>query len=214
MLTDVFSFHMISFRFSLSKTTEPRSRFTSDVKIDFLSSKREHHNLLALLPRSSFTIRNWINFHSISSRLSSQPTYGNNDDDTKRNLYKDEETLLCLRLKLKNSYDGPKIDAVDAISSYCQSFPYAVVLPVQPLMYTPTKDDEGTIGGVEIKFLRKKTEIKSSVDGGIRFFLQYVTDESIEDEDEDDNDALDSTLKVDTNNTMLIEIIAKRNSKG
>jgi hypothetical protein len=64
---------------------------------------------------------------------------------------------------------------------------------VQPLQYLPTDD------GVELRFLRKKTDMKSGIDGGIQFFIQVV------DKENDEND--------DTNSTT-IEVIAKRNSKG
>ena len=74
--------------------------------------------------------------------------------------YENEETLLRVSLALQDE------QAAEKLSKYCQSFPFAVVLPVQPLMYLPTDD-----GGVEIRFLRKKTAEKSSIDGGIRFFI-------------------------------------------
>lgn len=63
--------------------------------------------------------------------------------------------------------DGQNESDMAQISKYTQSFPFAVVLPVQPLQYLPKSD-----GGVEITFLRKKTEEKSSYDGGMRFFIK------------------------------------------
>ena len=75
-----------------------------------------------------------------------------------------EETLMKIHFV---TLPGVSLDdAAEAVSQFCQSFPFAAVLPVQPLQYVPTSD-----GGVEIKFLRKKTETKSGVDGGIRFSL-------------------------------------------
>jgi hypothetical protein len=55
--------------------------------------------------------------------------------------------------------------------SYLQHYPYATKLPVQPMSYFATPDH-----GIEIQFLRKKTDIKSSHDGGIRFFVQMMTE--------------------------------------
>jgi hypothetical protein len=52
-------------------------------------------------------------------------------------------------------------------------------------------------GGVEVKFLREKTVTKSSVDGGIRFFI-----EAIPADDEDTDEA------------PTIAVTAKRNSRG
>lgn len=106
-----------------------------------------------------------------------------------------EETLLCVALAVR-----PNIlleDAVAKVSKYAQSFPFAAVLPVQPLHYLPVHED----GGVELKFLRKKTDIKSGIDGGIRFFLSAQTNSNSEEDSEDSH-------------SSVIEITAKRNSKG
>lgn len=79
--------------------------------------------------------------------------------------YEAEETLLKVHLAVQ---PGVSLDeAKEAVAKYSQSFPFAAVLPVQPLQYLPTEDQ-----GVEIKFLRKKTDIKSGIDGGIRFFVE------------------------------------------
>lgn len=76
----------------------------------------------------------------------------------------DEETLLRLRLSLKPNISMD--EALNKVQAYTQSFPFAAVLPVQPLQYLPTHD-----GGVDVLFLRKKTAEKGSVDGGVRFFV-------------------------------------------
>jgi hypothetical protein len=76
--------------------------------------------------------------------------------------YDAEETLLKINLI-------PLVDtdlSFQKIQKYSRTFPFAAVLPVQPLQYLPTDD-----GGVQVLFLRKKTNLKSSVDGGIRFFI-------------------------------------------
>jgi hypothetical protein len=78
--------------------------------------------------------------------------------------YENEETLLKLHFSINDFVE--RGTAFQRLSKYCQSFPFAAVLPVQPLQYLPTDD-----GGVEVSFLRKKTKEKGSIDGGIRFFL-------------------------------------------
>ena len=83
--------------------------------------------------------------------------------------YSSEETLLRLHLSLLPDVSIEK--AKKRVSKYSQAFPFSAVLPVQPLTYLPTEDD-----GLEIRFLRKKTSEKSSIDGGIRFFIQETDD--------------------------------------
>jgi hypothetical protein len=95
--------------------------------------------------------------------------------------YDNEETLMKLHFSINDLVD--KGTAFQRLSKYSQSFPFAAILPVQPLHYLPTDD-----GGVDIRFLRKKTTEKGSLDGGIRFFLS------------DDGHGID--------------LVAKRNSQG
>lgn len=76
------------------------------------------------------------------------------DDDDTHN-YGQEETLLCIHFT----------DATTNLTSYIRSFPFATVLPVQPLMYMPSSN------GMILKFLRKPTATKPMMDGGIRIFL-------------------------------------------
>ena len=110
--------------------------------------------------------------------------------------YEVEETLLKMNLSVQ---PGVSLDnALATVSKYCQSFPFAAVLPVQPLQYLPTDDD-----GVEIKFLRKKTDLKSGIDGGIRFFVHAVDRDKDNVEDE-------QVVAVD----KTIDVTAKRNSVG
>ena len=61
------------------------------------------------------------------------------------------------------------------LQGYTQSFPFSAILPVQPLQYLPTHE-----GGVDVLFLRKKTQEKGSVDGGMRFFVGFAPDGGIE----------------------------------
>ena len=81
----------------------------------------------------------------------------------------DEETLLKLHLTVLDNVDPGMAMAV--VQKYTQSFPFSAILPVQPLQYLPTHD-----GGVDILFLRKKTQDKGSVDGGMRFFVRPPVD--------------------------------------
>ncbi|KAG7362827.1 hypothetical protein IV203_026187 [Nitzschia inconspicua] len=120
-----------------------------------------------------------------------------------------EETLLAIHLR---PLPGKSLDeCLQRVSSYTQSFPFAAVLPVQPLQYLPAKD-----GGVDLKFLRKKTDIKSGIDGGIRFFVREKLEvEASQDEDDTDEDEDEDKDKSDAFfPTNGIEIIAKRNSRG
>ena len=157
----------------------------------------------------------------------------NNDDDdddddnnnNRSNHYANEETLLCLDLAV---VPGVTYDAAWAhVSKFCQSFPFAAVLPVQPLHYLPVYED----GGVQVKFLRKKTGLKSAVDGGVRFFLhgsttktsryppqqqqQLPKQEDDDDDDDDDEEEKDTeATTVPTTRASRIKITVKRNSRG
>ena len=99
--------------------------------------------------------------------------------------------------------------AMAKVSQFCQSFPFAAILPVQPLQYLPVYED----GGVEVKFLRKKTDIKSGIDGGVRFFIENPPENDDDDDDNDDDEKENAVTTCPTSST-LIEVTAKRNSKG
>ena len=83
---------------------------------------------------------------------------------------KDEETLLKINLAVIHSSEE---DALARVQKYTQGFPFAAVLPVQPLQYLPTME-----GGVDVIFLRKKTTEKGSIDGGMRFYVRSGVDSS------------------------------------
>jgi hypothetical protein len=92
--------------------------------------------------------------------------------DTKMQQFAKEETLLQIHCSTTNR----EVDSVlPEIQKYIQSFPFAAVLPVQPLQYLPTED-----GGVEVLFLRKKTKEKGAIDGGMRFFVIRIPDKELE----------------------------------
>lgn len=116
-----------------------------------------------------------------------------------------EETLLAM--KLVPLPGNTVMECYNRVCQYTQSFPFAAVLPVQPLQYLPTMD-----GGVEITFLRKKTDIKSGVDGGIRFFITMT-----QGSDGDTNSVGDVGGGPSTKGGIsagVINILAKRNSSG
>lgn len=115
----------------------------------------------------------------IASALFSTPPQ--EEDEESAIDYDNEEILLKLHFSINDLID--RGTAFQRLSKYCQSFPFAAVLPVQPLQYLPTDD-----GGVDVRFLRKKTKEKGSLDGGIRFFL--------------------------SNDAGGIDLVAKRNSRG
>lgn len=109
-----------------------------------------------------------------------------------------EETLLRLRLAVQDGV-SPQ-DALASVQSYTQSFPFAVILPVQPMQYLPTHD-----GGVDVLFLRKKTQQKGSVDGGMRF---YIT--SDKDDDDDDDDAIEVLVKRNSNGQVVSKMFSEK----
>jgi hypothetical protein len=104
--------------------------------------------------------------------------------DTTMQQFAKEETLLQIHCSTTTA-DGEVDSVLPQIQKYIQSFPFAAVLPVQPLQYLPTAD-----GGVEVLFLRKKTKEKGAIDGGLRFFVVRIPDKK------------------------ELEIVVKRNSEG
>lgn len=85
-----------------------------------------------------------------------------------------EETLLCVQMQWISVADLDPTQTEALLMDYVRSFPFAAVLPVQPLTYLPTS------GGVDVTFLRKKTATKPTNDGGIRFVLEPVPQPSSE----------------------------------
>jgi len=125
-----------------------------------------------LLPLQAFSFNGPPSRKSFSSSFSQQARSFLPASKEENIDYSNEETLLCVHLSLKSNVSLEQ--ALESVASYSQSFPFAAVLPVQPLMYLPADD------GVDIKFLRKKTDIKSGTDGGIRFFVQPLDDDGLE----------------------------------
>jgi hypothetical protein len=171
---------------------------------------------------------------SASSSFDDDESQPNKQEDMELPDYDKEEILLKINLALHPGVSTQ--DALQSVATYSQSFPFAAVLPVQPLTYLPTPDGNG----VEIKFLRKKTSEKSAVDGGIRFFVKEIqpettttpvgggdgtpttssldssgndaAEEEVEDEDEEVCITDSSGKCIATGGS--IEITAKRNSVG
>ena len=109
--------------------------------------------------------------------------------------------------------------AIEKVSKFCETFPFAAILPVQPLQYFPiyldgkdfynvttnptmsnttsSSDDRSSRirrrRCVEVQFLRKKTPERGSIDGGIRFYIQPQLQSNYEDShDEDDVNSTDN----------------------
>lgn len=114
--------------------------------------------LIVYHAQAFIVLQSWVACRSSHQFLSSP--YASDKDVA---YYDSQETLL--RVDLCPIQDH----TFDKVQKFTQSFPFAAALPVQPLTYLPTDD-----GGVEIRFLRKPTEQKSGVDGGIRIFIEQL----------------------------------------
>ena len=96
-----------------------------------------------------------------------------------------EEVLMKVTLFPNDPTQYSERETLGKVLHYVASFPFSAVLPVQPLTYTPRDDGRG----VDVTFLRKKTQEKGSVDGGMTFLLS-------------------------SNGEGGIDILARRNSEG
>lgn len=85
----------------------------------------------------------------------------------------DGELLMRMTFSPKNDYSVD--DGFQELNRYLLSFPFSAVLPVQPLTYHPRKN--GT--GLNLSFLRKKTQDKGSIDGGIFFPIDVDRDKNV-----------------------------------
>jgi hypothetical protein len=142
------------------------------------------------------------------SDAASQPPKSSTTTD-----YSTEEILLCMHLEVLAESRVSVQAALAQVQAYSQSFPFAAVLPVQPLMYLPTD-----AGGVEIKFLRKKTDEKSGMDGGLCFFIE-ITDEATAEIAENNDNMVEYVNDDDMDNDddqsrRMISVTVKRNSVG
>ena len=117
----------------------------------------------------------------------------------------DEEREVLLRMNLGINTGADPDSSLEAVRQSARSFPFAAVLPVQPLTYIPSEDGRG----VKVTFLRKKTKEKGSVDGGIDISVDFTT--SAKDGD-DDNTDLDNPLIL--SGGKRIRLLATRNPEG
>ena len=131
-------------------------------------------------------------------RLFSKPSEEASEENAKHKSHlkqwDNEESLLVMNLSPLPSISAE--ESLTKISQYIRSFPFAAVLPVQPLQALPTDD-----GGLEIKFLRKKTHIKSGVDGGVRFFV-HRQDER--------NDSIEVLIKRNSDGQCIPKMFAEK----
>ena len=97
-------------------------------------------------------------------------------DDNEMSADEAEEVLLRMNLSIKAGIDPDA--AIEALRGFAKGFPFAAVLPVQPLTYLPSAT------GVKVTFLRKKTEEKGSQDGGMDFSIEFTDVASPDDDDE------------------------------
>eukprot|EP00532_Pseudo-nitzschia_australis_P003076 CAMPEP_0168184576 /NCGR_PEP_ID=MMETSP0139_2-20121125/13320_1 /TAXON_ID=44445 /ORGANISM="Pseudo-nitzschia australis, Strain 10249 10 AB" /LENGTH=223 /DNA_ID=CAMNT_0008106221 /DNA_START=169 /DNA_END=840 /DNA_ORIENTATION=+ len=131
--------------------------------------------------------------HELQSTPQQRDTVGDNDDD---------ETEVLLRMNLGINTGADPDSSLEAVRRFARSFPFAAVLPVQPLTYIPSEDGRG----VKVTFLRKKTKEKGSVDGGIDISVDFTTSTK-------DNDDPDNPLIVSSGGKR-IRLLATRNPEG
>ena len=92
------------------------------------------------------------------------------DDSDRFDVCEDDVDETVLRINFRYEQDDGDDEkgnlALAAIQDYTRSFPFAAVLPVQPLTYLPVKTPDGN-PAVKVTFLRKKNLIF--------FYLFYVS---------------------------------------
>mmetsp|Transcript_10736 Transcript_10736/g.14004 ORF Transcript_10736/g.14004 Transcript_10736/m.14004 type:complete len:210 (+) Transcript_10736:161-790(+) len=116
------------------------------------------------------------------------------------------EALLAddVILKVDCSSISPLDEAVESTKKYLRSFPFAAVLPVQPLNYLPSD------GGVKVTFLRKKTQEKGSVDGGLCFDVLEGDKPSLENETDDSRSRFQIVGKRITDGQTVSKIFSEK----
>lgn len=97
--------------------------------------------------------------------------------------YNEKSQPVFLQLQINFSCPSSSSDdgnngrlALAAVRKYTQSFPFAAVLPVQPLTYMPVNTSDGN-SALRVTFLRKKTAEKGSADGGMLFSCHLLSGE-------------------------------------
>jgi hypothetical protein len=149
-----------------------------------LTTPFQQHSQNALLTRK-LLLPTWRTTTLSSSSSSSEDSSSSDDvgsfEFNASSSNPDAETLLRINFSFHdNNDDGGRL-ALSAVQQYCQTFPYAAILPVQPLTYIPLTLPDGN-PAVKVSFLRKKTAEKGSIDGGILFTCCLVSEEDCDDE--------------------------------
>ena len=137
----------------------------------------------------------FVNGQAVS--FSSLKLSGSASGDDEMTTDEPEEVLSRMNLSINAGIDPDA--AIKATKEYARGFPFAAVLPVQPLTYLPSP------AGVKVTFLRKKTEEKGSQDGGMDFSIEF-TDVAAPDEDDE--------IGVGTLSGRRIRLLATRISEG
>mmetsp|Transcript_22477 Transcript_22477/g.45143 ORF Transcript_22477/g.45143 Transcript_22477/m.45143 type:complete len:159 (+) Transcript_22477:370-846(+) len=112
--------------------------------------------------------------------------------------------IVDYRINFSFSEESSGDRALEAIREYTKSFPFAAILPVQPLTYLPVQTTSGE-PAVKVTFLRKKTAEKGSEDGGI-LWLSSLGDVRSE--------GMDVIYNESTSMGGVVHLTAKRISKG
>jgi len=125
------------------------------------------------------------------------------DNNDKLDVFNEKLDETILRINFSYEYNKDDDDdkggssALSAVQDYTRSFPFAAVLPVQPLTYLPVKIDASASRslvvptdsniGLKVTFLRKKTAEKGSQDGGMLFSSCLVSEEDMDEDGEMEN---------------------------
>ena len=121
---------------------------------------------IVLLLILSHTVSGFPVFPPLSARAPTRLHWLSSESSNDLTFYETQDTLLRIHLIPQQE------NAFDVIQKYIQSFPFAVTLPSQPLLYLPTSD-----GGVDVKFFRSQHEPGApKLGGGIRLFLRQDGD--------------------------------------
>ncbi|KAL3782500.1 hypothetical protein HJC23_013429 [Cyclotella cryptica] len=141
--------------------------------------------------------------HIIRSGWPIYSSASGNDSNGGFEVFNDEtdETLLRINFSFARTSLDSDAKALDAVRLYTKSFPFAAVLPVQPLTYLPVRIQGGDMA-LKVTFLRKKTEEKDSKDGGIIFHCELAPNHEVDE------------LDLDGDVRRNIHLVAKRISKG
>ena len=134
--------------------------------------------------------------HNILNRNLLRSSASDDDTTSVYETFMDETDETLLRINFSFEHASEEKNALDAVRQYTKSFPFAAVLPVQPLTYLPVQMPDGEIA-LKVTFLRKKTEEKDSKDGGMLFQCRIASNDITNEDDE-----------------LKINLVAKRVSKG